>query len=110
MNNLTTCLREVVPEQEIDKQKITDLQNDLSEVKSDQGLCSMKLSESLQKLNSLNLKNTKQKIDRREQEISELTGVNEKGSGKVCERLTKSLKVLLRQLKNYTIVIRSFVG
>ena len=71
---LTTCLREVVSDQEIDKQKIIDLQKELSEVKSDQKLCSMKLNESLQKLNSLNPKNIKRKIDKREQKISELIG------------------------------------
>ena len=46
-------------------------------MKSDQELCSMKLNESLQKLNSLNPKNIKRKIDRREQKISELTSVND---------------------------------
>ena len=74
VDTLTTCLREVVSDQEIDKQKIIDLQKELSEVKSDQKLCSMKLNESLQKLNSLNPKNIKRKIDRREQKISELIG------------------------------------
>ena len=74
VDTLTTCLREVVSDQEIDKQKIIDLQKELSEVKSDQKLCSMKLNESLQKLNSLNPKNIKRKIDKREQKISELIG------------------------------------
>ena len=46
-------------------------------MKSDQDLCSMKSNESLQKLNSLNPKNIKRKIDRREQKISELTSVND---------------------------------
>ena len=62
---------------EINKQRIIYLQKELSEMKSDQELCSMKLNESLQKLNSLNPKNIKRKIDRREQKISELTSVNE---------------------------------
>ena len=34
-DTLTTCLREVVSDQEIEKQKIADLQKQLSEVKSD---------------------------------------------------------------------------
>ena len=63
---LTTCLREVVSDQKIDQQKIIDLQKELSEVKFDQEFCSIKLIESLQKLNSLNSKNIKRKIDRRE--------------------------------------------
>ena len=46
-------------------------------MKSDQELRSMKSNESLQKLNSLNPKNIKRKIDRREQKISELTSVND---------------------------------
>ena len=37
----------------------------------------MKLNESLQKVNSLNPKNIKRKIDRRKQKISEFTGVND---------------------------------
>ena len=41
------CLREVVSDQEIDKQKIIDLQKEFSEVKSDQELCSKKLSDRL---------------------------------------------------------------
>ena len=47
-------------------------------MKFDQKLYSIKLNESLQKLNSLNPKNIKRKIDRREQKISELTGVNDR--------------------------------
>ena len=78
VDTLTTCLREVVSDQEIDKQKITDLQKELFEVKSDQELCSMNLNESLQKLNSLNPKNTTRKIDIRELKISESTGVNDR--------------------------------
>ena len=78
VDTLTTCLREVVPDQEINKQKITDLQKELFEVKSDQELCSMNLNEPLQKLNSLNPKNTTRKIDIRELKISELTGVNDR--------------------------------
>ena len=87
VDTLTTCLREVVSDQEIDKQKIIDLQKELSEVKSDQELCCMKLNESLQKLSSLNPKNIKRKIDRREQKISELTGVN----NRLVEKLNESL-------------------
>ena len=41
----------------MDKQNIIDLQKERSEVKSDEEWFSMKLSESLQKLNSLNSKN-----------------------------------------------------
>ena len=66
VDTLTTCLREVVSDQKIDQQKIIDLQKELSEVKFDQEFCSIKLIESLQKLNSLNSKNIKRKIDRRE--------------------------------------------
>ena len=87
VDTLTTCLREVISDQEIDKQKIIDLQKKLSEVKFDQELCSIKLNESLQKLNSLNSKNIKRKIDRREQKISELTGVNDRLVKKVNEYL-----------------------
>ena len=78
IDTLTTCLREVVSDQEIDKQIIIDLQKEPFEVKSDQGLCSMNLNESLHKLNSLNPKNIKRKIDRREPKITELTGVNDR--------------------------------
>ena len=78
VDTLTTCLRELVSDQEIDKQKIIDLQKELFEVKSDQELCSMNLNEPLQKLNSLNPKNTTRKIDIRELKISELTGVNDR--------------------------------
>ena len=46
-------------------------------MKSDQELCSMKLSESLQKLNSLNPKDIKRENDRRKPKISELTSVND---------------------------------
>ena len=56
-------------------------------MKSDQELCFMKLSESLQKLNSLNPKNIKRKVDRREQKISELTGVN----GNLVKKLNECL-------------------
>ena len=66
VDTLTPCLREVVSDREIDKQKIIDLQKGFSESKSDQELCSIKLNESLQKLNSLDPKNIKRKIDRRE--------------------------------------------
>ena len=78
VDTLRTCLREVVSHQEIDKQKIIDLQKKPSEVKFDHELCSIKLNESLQKLNSLNPKNIKRTIDRREQKICELTGVNDR--------------------------------
>ena len=84
VDTLTTCLRELVSDQEIDKQKIIDLQKELFEVKSDQELCSMNLNKSLQKLNSLNLKNITRKIDIRELKISELTGV--------IDRLVKKTK------------------
>ena len=56
VDTLTICLREVVPDQEIHKQKIIDLQNKLSETNFDQKFCSIKLNELLQKLNSLNPK------------------------------------------------------
>ena len=56
VDTLTICLREVVPDQEIHKQKIIDLQNKLSEMNFDQKFCSIKLNELLQKLNSLNPK------------------------------------------------------
>ena len=84
VDTLTTCLRELVSDQEIDKQKIIDLQKELFEVKSDQELCFMNLNKSLQKLNSLNLKNITRKIDIRELKISELTGV--------IDRLVKKTK------------------
>ena len=44
VDTLTTCLREVVSDQEIDKQKFIHLQKELPEVKSDQQLCSIKLN------------------------------------------------------------------
>ena len=91
-DTLTTCLRELVSDQEIDKQKIIDLQKELSEVKFYQELCSIKLNESLQKLNSLNAKNIKRKIDRREQKISELTGVNDRLVKKLDESLLNEEK------------------
>ena len=62
VDTLTTCLREVVSNQEIDKQHIIDLQKELSEVKSDHELCFMKLNESLRKLNYLNPKVLKGKL------------------------------------------------
>ena len=91
-DTLTTCLRELVSDQEIDKLKIIDLQKELSEVKFYQELCSIKLNESLQKLNSLNAKNIKRKIDRREQKISELTGVNDRLVKKLDESLLNEEK------------------
>ena len=99
VDTLTTCLREVVSDQEIDKQKIIDLQKELSEVKSDQELCCMKLNESLQKLSSLNPKNIKRKIDRREQKISELTGVNNRLVKKLNESLLNEEKLKV-EIKN----------
>ena len=68
-------------------------------MKSDQELCSMKLNESLQKLNSLNPKDTKRKIDRREQKISELTGVNDRLVKKLNESLSNEEKLKVR-IKN----------
>ena len=99
VDTLTTCLREVVSDQEIGKQTIIDLQKELSEVKFDQELCSIKLNESLQKLNSLNPKNTKRTIDRREQKISELTGVNDRLLKKLNESLLNEEK-LKDEIKN----------
>ena len=99
VDTLTTCLREVVSDQEIDKQKIIDLQKELSEVKSDQELCCMKLNESLQKLSSLNPKNIKRKIDRREQKISELTDVNNRLVKKLNESLLNEEKLKV-EIKN----------
>ena len=99
IDTLTTCLREVISEQEIDKQKIIDLQKELSEVKSDQELCSTKLNESLQILNSLKLKSIKRKIDRREQKISQLTGVNYRLVKKLNESLLNEEK-LKGEIKN----------
>ena len=68
-------------------------------MKSDQELCFMKLSESLQKLNSLNPKNIKRKVDRREQKISELTGVNSNLVKKLNECLLNEEK-LKDEIKN----------
>ena len=99
VNTLTTCLHEIASDQEIDKQKIIDLQKKLSEVKSDQELCSMTLNEWLQKLNFLNPKNIKRKIDRREQKKSELTGVNDR----LIKNLNESLlneETLNDEIKN----------
>ena len=59
----------------------------------------MKLNESLQKLNSLNPKNIKRKIDRREQKISELTGVNDRLDKKLNESLLNEGK-LKDEIKN----------
>ena len=52
MDTLTTCHHKVVSDQEIEKQKFIGLQKKVSEEKSDQEMCSMESSESLQKLNS----------------------------------------------------------
>ena len=46
-------------------------------MKSDQALCPIKLSELLQNLNSVKPKYIERKTDRKEQIISELTGVND---------------------------------
>ena len=62
-------------------------------MKSDQELCSIKLNESLQKLNPLNPKNIKRKIDRTEQKISELTGVNDRLVKKLNESLLNEDKL-----------------
>ena len=102
VHTLTTCLREVVSDQEIGNQTIIDLQKELSEVKFDQELCSIKLNESLQKLNSLNPKNIKRTIDRREQKISELTGVNDRVVKKLNESLLNEEK-LKDEIKNSSI-------
>ena len=59
----------------------------------------MKLNESLQKLNSLNPKNIKRKIDRREQKISELTGVSDRLVKKLNESLLNEEK-LKDEIKN----------
>ena len=99
VDTLTTCLREAASDQEIYKQKIIDLQKDFSEVKSDQELCSIKLNESLQKLNSLNPKTIKRKTDGREQKISELTGVNDRLVKKLNEFLLNEEK-LKDEIKN----------
>ena len=93
VDTITTCLlRELVSDQEIDKLKIIHLQKELSEVKFYQELCSIKLNESLQKLNSINAKNIKRKIDRREQKISELAGVNDRLVKKLDESLLNEKK------------------
>ena len=89
---MTCLLRELVSHQEIDKLKIIHLQKELSEVKFYQELCSIKLNESLQKLNSINAKNIKRKIDRREQKISELAGVNDRLVKKLDESLLNEKK------------------
>ena len=75
---LTTCLREVVSDQKIDKQKIIGLQKEISELKSDQELCSMKRTESLQKLNVLDPKHIFKNLIQGNKKISELTSVNDK--------------------------------
>ena len=68
-------------------------------MKSDQELCSRKLNESLQKLNSLNPKNIKRKIDRRGQKISSLTGVTDRLVKKLNESLLNEGK-LKDEIKN----------
>ena len=68
-------------------------------MKSDPELCSIKLSESPQKLNSLNPKNIEMKIGRREQKISELSGVNESLVKKLNESLLNEEK-LKDKIKN----------
>ena len=71
-------------------------------MKSDQELCSIKLNETLQKLNSLNSKNIKRKIDRREQKISELTCVNDRLVKKLNEYLLNEEK-LKDEIKNLSL-------
>ena len=61
-------------------------------MKFDQEFFSIKLNEFLQKLNSLNSENIKRKIDRRDQKISELTGVNDKLVKKLNESLLNEEK------------------
>ena len=57
-------------------------------MKFDQELCSIKLNdESLQKLNPLNTKSIKRKVDRKEQKKSELTAVNDRLVKKLDESL-----------------------
>ena len=68
-------------------------------MKSDQELCSIKLNESPQKLHSLNPKNIKMKIGRRELKISELIGVNENLVKKLNESLLNEEK-LKDKIKN----------
>ena len=60
-------------------------------MKFDQELCPIKLNESLQKLNSINRKNIKRKINRREQKISELASVNDRLDKKLNESLEKKI-------------------
>ena len=62
-------------------------------------MCSIKLDESLQKLNSLKPNNIKSKIDRREQKISELTGINDRLVKKLIESLLNEEK-LKDKIKN----------
>ena len=80
VETLATCLREVVSGEEIG-------------IRNDQKLCSMKLNESLQKLNSLNPNNIIRKSDRREQKISEWTGANVRLVKKVNESLLNEEKL-----------------
>ena len=68
-------------------------------MRSDRELCSIKLSESLQKLNCLNRKNIGRKIDRRKPNISELTGVNDNLVKKLNESLLNEKK-LRHEIKN----------
>ena len=68
-------------------------------MKSDQELCSIKLNESPQNLHSLNPKNIKMKIGRRELKISELIGVNENLVKKLNESLLNEEK-LKDKIKN----------
>ena len=60
----------------------------------------MKLNESIQRLNSLNPKNIKRKINRREQKTFELTGVNDSLVKKLNESLLNDER-LKTELKNH---------
>ena len=73
-----------------------------SEVKFDQELCSIKLNESLQKLNSLNSENIERKIDKREQKISELARVNDRLVKKLNHSILNEEK-LKDEIKNSSI-------
>ena len=79
-------------------------------MKSDQELCSIKLNESLQNLNSLNPKHIKRKTDR-EQKMYELTGVNDRLVKKLNasllneEKLKKKLKTHLSNLLNIILML-----
>ena len=71
-------------------------------MKFDQELCSIKLNESLQNLNSLNSENIKRKIDKREQKISELARVNDRLVKKLNHSILNEEK-LKDEIKNSSI-------